>query len=77
MELRVGKGLKCFSTLVFGDVACTFEVIKSEDVLEFLVSVYNRATAVFFSVFDLFDEELLDVLGLLVSKKCGQVLKLE
>ena len=74
MELRISKSLKCLSALVFGDVACTLKVVESEDVLKFLVSVYNWATTVFFSVFNLFNEELLNVFWLLVGKKCSQIL---
>ncbi len=74
MELRVSKSLERLSALVFGDMACTLKVVESENVLEFLVSVYDRATTVFFSVFDLFNEELLNVLWLLISEKCCQIL---
>ena len=75
VELGVGEGLQGFAALLLGDVASTLQVVQSEDVLKLLVSVDDRAGSVLFSNLDLVDEELLNIVGLFVSQKGGQVLE--
>ena len=55
-------------------MACAFQVVESENILQFLVSVYNRAASVIFSVFDLLNQKGFYVLWLLVSEQSRKVL---
>lgn len=69
MEFRVGESLQGFAALLFVDVACSFQVVQSEDVLKLLVSVDDGAGSVLFSNFNLVNNELLNIVWLLISKQ--------
>jgi len=60
--------------LFLGNVACPFEIVEGEDVLELGLVVDDGATALLFPLFQNIDEELLDVLRLLVAEDCAEVL---
>jgi len=74
VELGVGEGLQGFAALFLGDVTGTLEVVKSENVLELLVGVNDRAVSVFLAVTHLLNEELFDTFGLLVSEEGSEIL---
>lgn len=74
VELAVGQGLESLTALLLRYVASAFQVVKREDVLQFLVRVDDRARAVFLADLDLINDELLHVVRLLVSDQSRQVL---
>ena len=63
-----------FAALVLCDVVLSLQVVEGEDVLHFSVSVDNRALSILLAGFNLLDEEVFDVIGLLVGEKSGQIL---
>ena len=63
-----------FSALFASDVACTLEIVKSENVLHFVVSVQNGPVSICDALFNLGNQELLHVVRLLVAKQSCQVL---
>ena len=66
-----------FSTLLLGYEPCSFEVVKSENILKFGVTIDNISISVQFPLFQNFDQEAFHVLRLLVSQDSCQVLKEE
>ena len=74
VELRISKSLQSFTALFLSDVASTLQVVESENVLQLLISVDDGTGSVFFTDFDLINQELLNVVGLLVSQKSRQIL---
>ena len=63
-----------FAALVLRDVVLALQVVEGEDVLHLSVGVDDGALSVLLAGFNLLDEEVLDVVWLLVSKKGGQIL---
>ena len=75
VEFRVGESLESLTGLLLGDVAGTLQVVQSEDVLKFLIGVNDRSGAVFLADFNLVDDKLIDIIGLLVSEQGSQILQ--
>ena len=63
-----------FAALILSYVVLALQIVQSEDVLHFSVSVYDRTVSILLTGFDLLDEEVLDVVRLLVGQESGQVL---
>ena len=53
----------------------TLEIVESEDVLELRVLVHDTSVTLVLSIFEAFDECAFDIVRLLVSKNCGEVLE--
>ena len=66
--------LLTFAALILGNVVLALQIVQSEDVLHFSVSVYDGTVAVLLAGFNLLHEEVLDVVWLLVSQERSQVL---
>ena len=70
-----GKYGLTFAALISCDVVLSLKIVKGEDVLHLSISVNNGAFTVLLAGLDLLDEEVLDIIGLLVGKKSGQILE--
>jgi len=62
------------ATLVLCDRPRPLKVVERKDVLQFGISVHDRAAAMLLALFNLLDQECLHVVWLLVAKQSRQIL---